>query len=298
MNKQISRLDVTGTTMLSAWLVITLINILVLDPRILWVILSILMIATLVIKTRHIRDDRSVLDSFSIQFQTFDWRSFTPMTKRNLVILNIGVFGIWFWFINDATGILLHNDGAFYWVFLILFSIITLFGIVLLIIEKSDRLKQIKYSTVAGVDKSVEIAETEKGKDGIFARIPYKRTAKLYNIMEFNQTSGQIVFIKKGIIINAHDITSIKLEVDKKIVYSNGIIESITGGVLFGGGGAIAGSMISSKPRIVDKATLYIETKLVRYAGIAIKTTPEKGFEVCRTIELLREQMSIDVKTE
>src|SRR5690606_32471568 len=100
----------------------------------------------------------------------------------------------------------------------------------------------------------------------------------LHNEIEYSISSKEIRFIKKQIIIEVSNIKSVKMEVDQQIVYSSGVTEAIVGGVLFGGTGAVAGSIIGSKPKLSSKAIIFIETDIIQYAGITVVTTTEKEF--------------------
>jgi hypothetical protein len=109
----------------------------------------------------------------------------------------------------------------------------------------------------------------------------------LHSEIEYVIDNKQIRFVKKNIVVNVLNIKSIKMEVNQQVVYSSGMTEAIVGGVLFGGSGAIAGSILGSKPKLTSKAIIYIETDLIQYAGLTIATTPQKGFEICKVIEAL-----------
>jgi len=115
----------------------------------------------------------------------------------------------------------------------------------------------------------------------------FKNSHMLHNEIEYNLEHQQIRFVKKNIIILASHIKSVKMEINQQVVYSSGIGEAIVGGVLFGGSGAIAGSIVGSRPKASSKAMIFIETDLIPYSGIAIKTTQQKGFEICKVLEAL-----------
>jgi len=115
----------------------------------------------------------------------------------------------------------------------------------------------------------------------------FKDSYMLHNEIEYTIENRQIRFINKNIIILASHIKSVKMEVNHQVVYSSGIGEAIVGGVLFGGSGAIAGSIVGSRPKKSTKAVIYIETDLIQHSGIAIKTTQLKGYEICKVLEAL-----------
>jgi hypothetical protein len=289
MDKEKRNLDVVGISMIIGWLVVALINVIALDPRGLWIFLVLALIFTLVMKTRKISnpEQRSLMDNIAKTVQKWDFRNFRRATKRNLLIFCSGVLGLWLWFLSDRFGYWGYGNNN--WIVLSIVCGLILTSICLQIFEIAKYRRIIKYSGNPNNIHDTESKNDDHDKIDGKIEISYKRTAKLYNIMEFDQKSGQIVFIRKKQIVNIRDITSIRLEVNQKTVYSSGIIESIAGGVLFGGQGAIAGGLLSARPKTVDKAVLYIDTTLASCAGIAIRTTPVKGYEVCRTIELMRE---------
>ena len=109
----------------------------------------------------------------------------------------------------------------------------------------------------------------------------------LHSEIEYAIENKKIRFVKKNIVINVSNIKLIKMEVNQQVVYNSGIAEAIVGGVLFGGSGAVAGSIVGSKPKYSSKAIIYIETDLIQHAGITITTSLQKGFEICKVIEAL-----------
>jgi hypothetical protein len=128
-------------------------------------------------------------------------------------------------------------------------------------------------------------------REGVkLANLVNSNSFNIHNILCLNTYSKTVLFVKKKAEFKSIDILSIRMEINYNTVYKSGIAEALVGGVLFGGTGAIAGGMVGNKEKTSRNAIIYIETTDIVNAGITIKTSPEKGFEICKALEAFKKK--------
>ena len=126
------------------------------------------------------------------------------------------------------------------------------------------------------IEKEIEL----KKNYNVFIRVRKRRVF-------INTDSGMIKY--KKTVFNINEITKYKLIKNEKILISSGFGESIVGGILFGGAGAIAGAYAGKKEKQIKECVLYIETNNILYAGITIPVSEESGFKICRVFEVAKQ---------
>lgn len=99
-------------------------------------------------------------------------------------------------------------------------------------------------------------------------------------------TDSQFLKFKK-VKISLQDIVEFQLVNNQTIVEKSGMGESIVGGMLFGGTGAIAGAMVGKKQKLKDNYRVFIKTKNVKHAGIVISLKVENAYNLFETLKLV-----------
>ena len=117
-----------------------------------------------------------------------------------------------------------------------------------------------------------------------FVNESIKIKAKKGNV--FINTNVQVLKYKK-IKVNLQDVIEFQLVNNQTVVDKSGIGESIVGGMLFGGAGAIAGAMVGKKQKTKDNYKLFIRTKDVRNAGIVITLKIDNAYNLFETLKLV-----------
>lgn len=94
-------------------------------------------------------------------------------------------------------------------------------------------------------------------------------------------------FKYKKTLFSLDEIVEFQLVNNQSVLQTSGIGESIVGGMLFGGSGAIAGAMVGKKQKIKDDYKIFIKTKNVRNAGIVISLKIDNAYKLFETLNLL-----------
>lgn len=132
--------------------------------------------------------------------------------------------------------------------------------------------------------------------------LTYKQTIKFLNEhCQFSRESIKIKAKRGKVFINTNtqsfkfkkthiklqDIVEFQLVNNQTIVDKSGFSESLVGGMLFGGSGAIAGAMIGKKQKLKDNYKVFIKTKDIKNAGIVISLKVENAYNLFETLKLI-----------
>ncbi len=133
---------------------------------------------------------------------------------------------------------------------------------------------------------------------GIFTPLNIKD----FKLIKSLETNGVMIKAKKGFVYIDIDKNTLKYKdnivaLDKIVSYEvydgselvmrSGVGEAIVGGLLFGGGGAIAGSIVGRKTKLKEKAKIFIKTSDLKNAGFVINTTLDNGYKLGQTLDLI-----------
>jgi len=94
-------------------------------------------------------------------------------------------------------------------------------------------------------------------------------------------------FSYKSIKINLDEIVSYEVYNNDEVIIKSGLTEAITGGLLFGNAGVIAGAYAGKREVVKKSVKLFIETKNVHYAGITVKLSLDSAYKFDKTYKLL-----------
>ena len=129
------------------------------------------------------------------------------------------------------------------------------------------------------------------------AMIYIKELLKYYKEHIVIRAKGGTIFINvdenvllyKGKHISLNDVVEVILERNQTIIEKTGIGESILGGVLFGGTGAIAGAMVGKKQKTKEKHKVYIRTSSIFNAGMLLFLNESRAYRLYTTLKLFIE---------
>lgn len=181
-----------------------------------------------------------------------------------MLICVIPLFVLWAAFLSENT----HLSNIFLYIWLPLLIV----GLVLFLVS----FKELKLVLI-----KIKGARDENRK---FVNESIKIKAKKGNV--FINTNVQVLKYKK-IKVNLQDVIEFQLVNNQTVVDKSGIGESIVGGMLFGGAGAIAGAMVGKKQKTKDNYKLFIRTKDVRNAGIVITLKIDNAYNLFETLKLV-----------
>lgn len=99
-------------------------------------------------------------------------------------------------------------------------------------------------------------------------------------------TNTQFLKFKK-IEVKFQDIIEFQLVNNQTVIDKSGIGESIVGGMLFGGSGAIAGALVGKKQKIKDNYKVFIKTNNIKHAGIVITLKIDNAYNLFETLKLI-----------
>ena len=122
--------------------------------------------------------------------------------------------------------------------------------------------------------------------------------------MEYKAFSNESikVWAKRGIVlINTHkeilkykkikigfqEIVECQMVNNQTIIEKSGVGESIVGGLLFGGTGAIAGAMVGKKQTTKDNYKIFIKTNNIMHAGLVIALKVENAYNLFETLKII-----------
>lgn len=98
------------------------------------------------------------------------------------------------------------------------------------------------------------------------------------------------IFKYKKITISLDDILEYQLVNNQTVIQKSGVGESLVGGMLFGGSGAIAGAMVGKKQKLKDDFKVFIKTKNIQNAGIVISLKIDNAYKLYQSLNLLMAQ--------
>lgn len=102
----------------------------------------------------------------------------------------------------------------------------------------------------------------------------------------FINTNTQTFKFKK-IKVQFQDIVEFQLVNNQTVIDKSGIGESLVGGMLFGGSGAIAGALVGKKQKVKDNYKVFIKTKNIKHAGIVITLKIDNAYNLFETLKLI-----------
>ena len=99
-------------------------------------------------------------------------------------------------------------------------------------------------------------------------------------------TDKEILKYKK-IKIGFQEIVECQMVNNQTIIEKSGVGESIVGGLLFGGTGAIAGAMVGKKQTTKDNYKIFIKTNNIMHAGLVIALKVENAYNLFETLKII-----------
>lgn len=121
-----------------------------------------------------------------------------------------------------------------------------------------------------------------------------KRIEFLQDCVKIKSLKGRVlintnlkVLKYRRVLVELQDIVEFQLVNNQTIVDKSGIGESIVGGMLFGGTGAIAGAMVGKKQKVKDGYKVFIKTVDVKNAGIVIALKIDQAYRLFETLKLV-----------